>query len=286
MLDVTRLLAGLISDSATRLFRETFPDAQRGYLDQAVSMVYSALDALAGTNTLYHDVEHTAHVVSVGLEIFAIKAKADSHFSPQDWANVIIALSCHDIGYVPGVLKGDTRSEIATGIADDTIPLPADGTDAKLMPIHVDRSKRYAQEQLAHSQWVELDEICACIERTRFPAPDEPWYQSNEDLPGLVRAADFIGQLSDKRYLSKLSAIFYEFEENDTNKVFGYEKPADLVPAYPGFFDNVVSPYISAACELLRSSKEGREILASLHGNVETARRASGESAPPKRSSL
>lgn len=43
------------------------------------------------------------------------------------------------------------------------------------------------------------------------------------NYPGLVQAADLIGQLSDPRYLKKISALFYEFQEtgfNSTGMVF------------------------------------------------------------------
>ena len=41
------------------------------------------------------------------------------------------------------------------------------------------------------------------IELTRFPVPKDEKYQDTIDYPGLARAADLIGQLSDPNYLSK-----------------------------------------------------------------------------------
>ena len=41
------------------------------------------------------------------------------------------------------------------------------------------------------------------IEHTRFPVPDDEAHESTDDFPGLVRAADLIGQLADINYLRK-----------------------------------------------------------------------------------
>jgi hypothetical protein len=90
----------------------------------------------------------------------------------------------------------------------------------------------------------------------------------------LVRAADLIGQLSDPRYLYKLSAIFFEFEEIGFNQSMGYCRPGDLLRSYPDFFEKSVVPYIEPACDLLERTQEGREILRQLYDNLSHARAA------------
>jgi hypothetical protein len=44
------------------------------------------------------------------------------------------------------------------------------------------------------------------IELTRFPVPADEDHQDTTNFPGLIRAADLIGQMSDPRYLQKISA--------------------------------------------------------------------------------
>jgi hypothetical protein len=83
-----------------------------------------------------------------------------------------------------------------------------------------------------------------------------------------VRAADLIGQLSDPRYLKKIGALFYEFEETGQNKKLGYEHPADLRVNYPGFYWNVVHPYIQDGLRYLSLTQEGKQIIANLYSNV------------------
>ena len=141
-----------------------------------------------------------------------------------------------------------------------------------LMPIHVNRGKCFIDEHFIDSDLVDTRFVNACIERTRFPVPDDPWYAQAADYPGLVRAADLIGQLSDPRYLNKLAAIFYEFEEIGFNHNMGYARPGDLLTAYPAFFDRSVAPYIGPGSDYLEHTVEGREILEHLYGNLATAR--------------
>ena len=88
-----------------------------------------------------------------------------------------------------------------------------------------------------------------------------------------MRGADLIGQLSDLRYLQKLSAIFYEFEEIGFNEGMGYGLPGDLLDAYPLFFDRCVHPYVTESVRLLETTAEGREIVENLYTNLDDARK-------------
>ena len=56
-------------------------------------------------------------------------------------------------------------------------------------------------------------EIETYIEHTRFPVPEEERHAPTDDFPGLLRAADLIGQLADINYLRKTAALFAEFRE-------------------------------------------------------------------------
>lgn len=51
------------------------------------------------------------------------------------------------------------------------------------------------------------------------------------DYPGLLRAADLIGQLADV----KTPALFAEFCETGFNEKLGFRNPQDLRSAYPSF---------------------------------------------------
>ena len=272
MLNVTSVLTSIVSECATEHFRALYPRASGARLDLAVTVAHTARATIARSDALYHNVEHTAHVTLVGLQILKAKQERERVVSPETWCNTVIALLCHDIGYVRGLCRADSSNALATGLEGQTFRAVTGTSDAVLMPVHVNRGKRFIDEHFFDSDLVDAHFVNACIERTRFPVPDDPWYAQTDDYPGLVRAADLVGQLSDPRYLSKLSAIFYEFEEIGFNNALGYNRPGDLLTAYPTFFDKSVAPYIGVAASYLEGSAEGRDILSHLYGNLATAR--------------
>jgi hypothetical protein len=184
--------------------------------------------------------------------------------------NLIISWLCHDIGYVRGVCRGDKPDErlYATGLEDIMMSLPFGSTDASLSFCHVDRAKLFVEERFAHHNLIDTEAIKRNIELTRFPVPADEDHLDTVNYPGLVRAADLIGQLSDPRYLQKITALFYEFEETGVNKTLGYRTPADLRKNYPAFFRNVVFPYIERALRYLEVTLSGKQIIANLYANV------------------
>jgi hypothetical protein len=144
-------------------------------------------------------------------------------------------------------------------IAGDKVNVPAGATDASMTPYHVARSKLFVRERSGKSL-IHLDtaEIEANIEHTRFPVPGEEQHEPTDDFPGLVRAADLIGQLADINYLRKTAALFNEFRETGMSKKLKYESAEDLRANYPDFFWKMVGPYIGDALRYLRVTQEGQ----------------------------
>jgi hypothetical protein len=280
MLNVTEVLTAIVSDLASAHFREIYPRRSASAVDHVLRFAGTALDSIGKSDALYHNVEHTAHVTIVGLHVLRGKQQSEGAVTPEIWGNVVIALLSHDIGYVRGLCRFDTTTSLVTGTDGQPFDDIAGSSDAMLMPIHVNRGKRFVEEQFIDQLAVDIGFVNACIERTRFPVPDDPWYAQTDDYPGLVRAADLIGQLSDPRYLNKLSAIFYEFEEVGFNESMGYECPGDLLDGYPRFFDSSVRPYIAEAVTFLEKTTEGRDIVGHLYGNLAAAREAQAGSLP------
>ena len=83
--------------------------------------------------------------------------------------------------------------------------------------------------------------------------------RANNDFPGLVRAADLIGQLADINYLRKQPALFNEFRETGTSEKLGYKSVEDLRVDYPGFFWKTVRPYIGDALRYLQITQEAKQ---------------------------
>ena len=229
-----------------------------------------ALENISNTDALYHDVEHTIMVTLVGQQILEGKHLCEGGVTPMDWLHFMTALLCHDIGYVKGICRADTGNIIATGIGDEVIELPPGSTCASLAPYHVDRSKLFIYERFSGKTLTHLnpDVVTGYIEMTRFPIPPDDSYQDTESFPGLVRAADFIGQLGDPDYLRKIPALYYEFEETDTNSKIGYKTPTDMRQNYAKFYWHVISPYIQDAIRYLKITQEGKQWIINLHAHV------------------
>lgn len=240
------------------------------YADMIARAGSMVLENIANSDALYHNVEHTVLVSLVGQEILRGKYIREGNVSSEDWLHFIISLLCHDIGYLKGVCYQDKAEErlYATGLGDTMLELPFGSTDASLTPFHVDRGKLFIEERFASHRLFDTEILKRNIELTRFPVPADDDHSDTVNYPGLVRAADLIGQLSDPRYLQKISALFYEFEETGMNKTFGYRNPGDLRKNYPSFYWNVVFPYIEQALRYLELSLSGKQIVANLYANV------------------
>ncbi|VAW37330.1 hypothetical protein MNBD_CHLOROFLEXI01-1427, partial [hydrothermal vent metagenome] len=154
-----------------------------------------ALENIANSDALYHNVDHTIMVTLVGQSILKGKHLCEGGITPSDWLHFMMALLCHDIGYVKGVCRQDKDGVYATGIDGGVVQLPFGSTDAALTPYHVNRSKLFVQERFGNALVSQVDAktIANYIEMTRFPVPDDPFYKETKSFAGLVRAADFIG---------------------------------------------------------------------------------------------
>jgi hypothetical protein len=251
-------------------YRETYGSLKPDYADILGWVGNMALEIIANTDALYHDVEHTVLVTLTGQEILRGKHIREANVSCEDWLNVILSLLCHDIGYIKGVCQQDKPLEgaYATGLEDIMLQLPVGSTDASLTPFHVDRGKLFIEERFSDHKLIDAEAMKRNIELTRFPVPADEEHSDTNNYPGLVRAADLIGQLSDPRYLQKIPALFYEFEETGANKAFGYRNPVDLRKNYPAFYWNVVFQYIQPGLRYLKVTLSGKQIIANLYANV------------------
>jgi hypothetical protein len=229
-----------------------------------------ALENIANSDSLYHNVEHTIMVSLVGQSILKGKHLREGGVTPRDWMHFTRALLCHDIGYVRGICRADRPGLYATGIGDETVEMSDDGTDASLTPYHVDRSKLFVYERFGKQTLIDVDAdiIIGYIEITRFPPPDDPLYKDNASYGGLLRAADFIGQIGDPGYLRKIPALFYEFQETGTNQTIGYTSPGQMRRTFTRFYWNSVVPYIGEALRYLNTTQEGKQWVANLYAHV------------------
>jgi hypothetical protein len=268
MFNATELLIADFVQKLKEGYRHTYGGLRSDYEDIIGWVGAMALENIANSDALYHNVEHTILVTLVGQEILRGKHIREGGVSCEDWLHFIVSLVCHDIGYVKGVCRADRDGKYATGNGNELIGLPPGASDASLTPYHVDRAKLFIDERFGGNRLIDAEIVKQNIELTRFPVPHDDDHQDTVNYPGLVRAADLIGQLSDPRYLKKIGALFYEFEETGVNKDLGYRHPGDLRKNYPKFYWNGVFPYVKDGLRYLSLTQQGQQITANLYSNV------------------
>ena len=152
-----RTAFGQVHDQAQDQVLNTYPEYEHLITKNAEQVI----QIIAGSNTLYHNVEHTIQVTLVGQAILQGKLKVDNTITPEIWLNFIMSLLCHDVGYVSDIkLTNDSAKAIDNN-----------ASDAVLMSVHIDRGKRFAKETFSHQSGIDIEFIQDCIERTRFPVP-------------------------------------------------------------------------------------------------------------------
>jgi hypothetical protein len=274
MLNLQKVKTDYCKNQIIEAYRRTYSDMEKGIVNIIVWTAHLTLETIANSDALYHDVEHTIMVTMAGQSILEGKHLAEGGVEPRDWAHFMIALLCHDIGYVKGICADDKGYQLSTGIDKQTVNLPAGSTDALLAPYHIDRSKQFVLERFGKKMlpesggMLDAERIAAYIEMTRFPVPDDDLHADTSGFAGLVRASDFIGQLADPNRMQKYTALFYEFEETGLNAKLGYKTPGDLRSCNIKFYWKSVFPYIQPAVSYLKHTQEGRQWISNLQANV------------------
>ena len=271
MITVPELAADALGSHLAHHLSRRFGSTDAALTEIVQSAARLALECIGNSDALYHNVEQTMLVTLVGYDILRGR-RLLVETNAGDFAHTIVACLFHDIGYVRGILKGDSVDGYVVDAKGNKATLPRGSSDAALLPYHVDRSKLFVMDRVGKIKFLDAARIANAIEFTRFPVPPGTDDSVNEEGM-LVRAADLIGQLGDPHYLRKTNALYYEFEEVGMNKQLGYTSPADITDLYPQFYWNSVSPYIQSALRYLNVTSSGRQWIASLYSNVFRAER-------------
>ena len=274
MISWQELTINVFVDQLKEAYQRTYGDLDRDFGRIVAWCGRLALENIANSDALYHDVDHTIMVALAGQAIIEGKHLREGGVTPRDWMHYMVAVLCHDIGYVKGVCVNDTRDHFATGIGNETVYISPEGSDVALTPYHVDRSKLFVKERFSSNllqdmnKHLDADLIASYIEMTRFPTPGGEMYQDTKSYGALVRAADFVGQLGDPDYLRKTPALFFEFHELGLNEKYGYRSPNDMRKNYASFYWNTVDDYIQDALTYLRLTENGKQWIANMHSHV------------------
>lgn len=273
MKSITALAANKLGKFLAKDFRRVFGPAHHDMAERLGAFARGTIECLARSDALYHNYEHTLQVTMVGREILQ-GMTLSQRIEPTDYSHLIIACLLHDIGYMRGVLSGDTETEFVVNGSGKKIALARGASDAALSPYHVDRSKLFAFERLGNSPDIDASRVAAAIEMTRFPAPLGRAGPDERLEPKLVQAADLIGQLGDPMYSRKANALYSEFEEIGMNRQLGYSSPADIIDKYPTFYWDSVSTHIEDGIKYLNMTVSGRQWIANLHHHILCAEHA------------
>ncbi|MCB9110759.1 MAG: metal-dependent phosphohydrolase [Anaerolineales bacterium] len=274
MINWQELTIDMFVEQLRNAYHRTYGDIKADYGNIVAWVGRLSLENISNSDALYHDIDHTIMVSLAGLSIIEGKHLREGGVTPIDWMRYMIAVLCHDIGYVKGVCKNDTEDMFATGAGDELVNIPLDGTDVSLTPYHVSRSKLFVMERFGTGvlenmeKEIDAELIASYIEMTRFPSPKDDFYKDTRGLGGLVRAADFVGQLGDPDYFRKTPALFYEFQELGLNERFGYKSPNDMRKNYASFYWEQVNPYLQDALFYLRLTEDGKQWVANMHSHV------------------
>ena len=124
-------LGSFLAEHMGRRFRATL-------IDLIPSAARLALDCIGNSDALYHNVEHTMLVTLVGYDIMRGRALLTPTCA-SDFAHLIVACLFHDIGFVRGILKGDSSDSYTRRGAKQN--LSADRPMPRLCPTtSIDRS--------------------------------------------------------------------------------------------------------------------------------------------------
>ncbi|NJM85621.1 MAG: metal-dependent phosphohydrolase [Leptolyngbyaceae cyanobacterium RM2_2_21] len=263
MFDPTQLTTDALVSHLEINYQRSYGNENQAAIALIGRIARQVLGILSASDAPYHTVEHTMLVTWVGQVILHGKQVRDRNVTAQDWLNFTVALLCHDIGYVRGVCRDDrcAAHRYVTGTTTTPVLLKPGCTDASLRPFHVDRSQRFVIEHLNHDALIDTAAVNEMIELTRFPIPSGARYLDTLSYGGLCRAADLLGQLSDRHYLQKLPALFQEFAETGMNQQLGYQHVDDLRASYPHFFWDIVYPYTHESEFYLRATPAGQKLL-------------------------
>src|SRR5215831_14351160 len=280
MFTIPELTAEALGSHVAERMHRRFGSTDAGLIERVESAARLAIDCIGNSDALYHNVEHTMLVTLAGYDIMtgrALLMRTDAN----DFAHVIIACLFHDIGYVRGILKGDSPDGYIVDAKGNKAKVPRGSSDAALLPYHIDRSKLYVMDRMAKLKELDATRVANAIEFTRFP-PTHVAHERDSEEGMLVCAANLVGQLGDPLYLRKANALYYEFEEVGMNKQLGYSSPADLIDLYPKFYWTSVAPHIQSAIRYLNVTSNGRKWIANLYSNIFSAERELSLSGPQR----
>lgn len=237
----SRQVALAITEIFEHIFPAVDPSFILGFFEDVKMMFDGKYLNYQAMDTVYHDLDHTLQATLCWVRLVANRhsLNIEPRMSEKDFKIGMVAVLFHDIGY----LKENTDKE---------------GTGAKFTFVHERRSCELADVYLSDLGWSKRDifsvqHLISCT-GPRSIIDSIPFNSKLERILGeAVCTADYIGQMSDRNYVKKLSALYLEFEESDDFRDVPKEqrlfKSSDeLLRGTPFFWEKTVIKKLESDC--------------------------------------
>src|SRR5829696_8425005 len=106
MINMSAMAANALGMLLANDFRHLFGSSYVETAERLDGIARIALECLAKSDALYHNLEHTLLVTQVGRDILKGRALTE-RITAEDYSHLLVACLLHDIGYVRGILQGD-----------------------------------------------------------------------------------------------------------------------------------------------------------------------------------
>ena len=107
MLNLQKVKEDYCIQQIKEAYRRTYSEMEKDLGNIIAWTAHLALENIANSDALYHDMEHTIMVTLAGQAILEGKHLSEGGVTPRAWTHFMIALLCHDIGYVKGICADD-----------------------------------------------------------------------------------------------------------------------------------------------------------------------------------
>lgn len=221
--EVEFIVRAFYPDHDLSLFKRAFEDVEK--------LFFGMYNGYQGSNTKYHDFEHTCSVVLAQARLIYGAMIEGNVFSADDMVKGILSSLFHDVGLIQTI--------------DDT-----QGTGAKHTVGHEERSIQFMREYLDGALFIEdIEDIADCIRCTILAmSPAKIAFRTKEMrmMGYILGSADLLAQIADRYYLEKLLLLFEEFKEANLP---GYATAFDLLAKTGSFYKEVARKRLDTELE-------------------------------------
>ena len=281
MFTIPELAAEALGSHLAEHMGRRFGSTDADLIELVQSAARLAIDCIGNSDALYHNVEHTMLVTLVGYDILRGR-RLLIETTASDFAHLIFACLFHDIGYVRGILNGDSADGYIVDAKGNKTKLPRGSSDAALMPYHVDRSKLFVLDRMAKIKSLDATRIANAIECHALSVTS--WRRRQRQRR---RHAGTRGRSHRPARRSALSAqsqcallrIRRSRDEQATRLCFAGRSHRSLSASSIG---TAYQPHIQSAIRYLNVTSSGRQWIANLYSNVFRAERELNLSGPQR----